>query len=84
MSILTGTSGNDTLIGGLADDALYGLDGEEHLDAAGGCRQHGRRGRQLYPKFYFSLSHAFFQQYCNNKNNTTLYVENNFDYLTRI
>ncbi|MBP2310693.1 tandem-95 repeat protein [Azospirillum melinis] len=37
MSILTGTSGDDTLIGGLADDALYGLDGDDRLDGAGGA-----------------------------------------------
>ena len=37
MSILTGTSENDTLIGGLADDELYGLDGDDRLDGAGGA-----------------------------------------------
>lgn len=37
MSIQTGTSGNDTLIGGLADDELYGLDGDDRLDGAGGA-----------------------------------------------
>ncbi|WP_376958202.1 cadherin-like domain-containing protein [Azospirillum sp. A26] len=37
MSILTGTSGNDTLIGGLTDDELYGLDGDDRLDGAGGA-----------------------------------------------
>ncbi|WP_052710384.1 beta strand repeat-containing protein [Azospirillum thiophilum] len=37
MSILTGTSGNDTIIGGLTDDELYGLDGNDRLDGAGGA-----------------------------------------------
>ena len=37
MSIQTGTSGNDTIIGGLADDELYGLDGDDRLDGAGGA-----------------------------------------------
>jgi Ca2+-binding RTX toxin-like protein len=36
MPILTGTSENDTLIGGLADSELYGLDGDDRLDGAGG------------------------------------------------
>lgn len=35
MSIQTGSRGNDTLIGGLANDELSGLDGDDRLDDMG-------------------------------------------------